>query len=210
MRLISLGRPCEVGFQIRMHSKKSDGDFFDWLITPFDSLMMALNNNFENLLNLDDLYRQEDMNFVNNRVTGIQYGHVFLRDKSHNIPANFLEDLPRVQSKFEYFRRKFCSNADGSQELCFVRRDVNSEQGQVLEARIAEMFPSLDFKIACVNSQDLGIWMLKNPRILDLRVVDGGHDGLGYPQDWATALVEAGLTDHPFDKTKEDIVIPFH
>lgn len=210
MRLISLGRACEVGYQIKLHTQKTDGDFFDWLITPFDSLITALDRNLENLLNPGDLYLQEDKNFVNNRITGIQYGHVFLRDEAHLIPENFLEDLPRVQQKFEHFRAKFLASGQGGEPICFMRRDVNAEQAMVLDQRLIGLFPSVNFQIGCVNSADLGIAALANDRLLDLRIPDGGHDGLGYPDPWADALVAAGLTNQPFQKTKGDVVIPWH
>jgi len=210
MRLVSLGQACEVAFEIKIHSPKADSDFFDWLITPFDGLMMALNGEFKDLLNPEDLYLQDDKNFVNNRRTGIQYGHVFLRDDFHNIPDAFLDDLDRVQSKFDYLIEKFHSYKQGGEQICFVRRSVDSSQAVILHDRLIEIFPALDFKIACVNAADLGISSLPSSRFIDLRVVDGGPDGLGYPEEWANALVLAGLTDQPFVKSKDDIVIPFH
>jgi hypothetical protein len=172
--------------------------------------MKALSDGLCDLLNESDLYLQEDKNFVNNRVTGIQYGHVFLRDSEHNIPVNFVADLGRVTSKFSYLRNKFYENANGSSPICFVRRDINAEQAEILSSKISEMFPALEFKIACVNSTDLGISLLTNVKLLDLRIIDSAHDGLGHPEHWAAALVEAGLTDRPFQKTKEDIIIPYH
>lgn len=210
MRLISLGRACEVGYQIKLHTPKSDGDFFDWLITPFDGLIAALDQQFQHLLNPEDLYLQEDRNFVNNRVTGIQYGHVFLRDETHMIPSNFLDDLPRVTQKFEYFREKFFSSGRGSDPICYVRRDINADQAVLLEQRLEAMFPTLQFRIACVNSEDLGISAIQSDRFLDLRIPDGGPDGLGNPDYWAEAFVAAGLTDRPFQKTKDEVVIPWH
>lgn len=210
MRMVSLGRACEVAFQIRMHSDKIDSDFFDWLITPFDGLMAALRSNLDGLLEADELYLQNDKNFVNNKKTGIQYGHVFMRDENHNIPDNFLDDLPRVRNKFDYLKEKFFSNAKSEDPICFIRRDISSIQAKILEEQIEAMFPSLDFKLACVNAEDVGLSDAKSPRVIDLRIVNGAHDGLGFPESWAEALTGAGLTTKPFVKTKEDIVIPFH
>ena len=210
MRMVSLGRACEVAFQIRMHSNKTDSDFFDWLITPFDGLMEALRSNLDGLLEADELYLQADKNFVNNKRTGIQYGHVFMRDESHNIPDTFLEDLPRVREKFDYLKAKFFSNAKSEGPICFIRRDINSSQAKILEEQLEAMFPSLDFKLACVNAEDVGLGDTNSPRIIDLRIVNSAHDGLGFPEPWAEALTGAGLTTQPFAQTKEHIVIPFH
>lgn len=210
MRLVSLGQACEVGFQIRLHTSKTDSDFFDWLITPFDSLMISLDNRFSGLLNSDDLYLQEDRNFVNNRVTGIQYGHVFARNANHDIPDNFADDLSRVKSKFSYLKRKFLSYAETESPICFVRRNINNIQAEALNAKFVTMFPTLNFTICCVNSSDAGISTLDSDRFIDLRIVDSGPDGLGDSESWAKALVGAGLSDKPFQKTKDEIVIPFH
>lgn len=209
MRLVSLGRACEVGFQIRLHTSQVGSDYFDWLITPFEGLMMALNQNFEGLMDGQDLYRQEDKNFVNNRRTGIQYGHVFRRNERHEIPHNFLDDLDCVKEKFNHFKNRFNSYQHSSEKICFIRRDINGGEAISLCEKLQSIYPSLNFSLACVNEHDLGSAVSGDSRIIDLRVPNSGHDGLGHADHWAEILMAAHLTDRPFQKKKSDIVIPF-
>lgn len=206
LRLISLGKACETAFQIRLHTPKVDADFFDWLITPFDGLMKILHEEFSGHLNPRDLYLQDDRNFINNAITGVQYGHVFLRDAiTHLHPDNFLDDLERVQSIFDYLAEKFIRNASAGLPLGFVRREIIPSQALELESFFRARFPELQFNIIAVNGTYQGVGDLDPARFSELTVPASGPDGLGLADEWATALVGAGLTDRPFQKTKDDV-----
>lgn len=204
MRLVSLGYTCEVAFEIRMHTPKNDADYFDWLITPFDALIGALNSRFEHQLHADDLYLEGDKNFVVNRRTGIKFGHIFKR-KDHDIIDDFLSDLDRVNSIFSYLSEKFERNANRGEPLGFVRRNLSSAEAQILADTISSLYPRLDFKIIAVNAENLNCAALDPMRFCDLVIPPSGNDGLGHPEPWAAELIAKGLTETPFIRTKDDV-----
>ena len=204
MRLISVGGACEVAFEIRMHTQKTDADFFDWLITPFEALIDVIQADFTGLLDAEDLFLQDDKNFVVNRRTGIKYGHVFQRDASGKIIEDFGSDLPRVTEIFAYLAEKFRTNARNGMRLGFVRRGCDPAQAGRLITAIETAFPELVFQLIAVNSELLGCSDI-DERIVELAISESGPDGLGHPQIWADRLVEANLTDSPFNKTKDEV-----
>lgn len=205
MRLISVGQACEVAFEIRMHTPKVDADYFDWLITPFDGLIQALNSGFTNQLQAEDLYLQDDKNFVVNRRTGIKFGHVFKRDSAGDIITDFETDLDRVTSIFEHLSAKFEINARSGAPLGFVRRDLTPDQALIFTETISALYPELEYKIIAVNEVDMECRKLDAERFIDLVVPPSGHDGLGLAEAWAAEMLATGLTAETFVKTKDDV-----
>ena len=205
MILISVGSTCETAFEIRMHTPKGDADFFDWLITPFDALVGAIRSDFTDLLRPEDLYLQDDKNFVVNRATGIKYGHVFKRDGNGDIITDFLSDLDRVVSIFRHLKGKLDKRVVSGEPLGFVRRGLTPDEAVMLRDTIADRYPALAFKIIAVNATPVDCAARDPDRFIDLTIPDSGPDGLGHADAWGAALVAAGLTDTPHVRTKDQV-----
>jgi hypothetical protein len=87
-RILSLGPDCQPAFRIRRHTGHPLAYYFDWIETPHAGLIRVLNARFENAFRREDLYISSDRKYVENRLTGIRYYHLFTK----NPPDDLLEE----------------------------------------------------------------------------------------------------------------------
>lgn len=127
MKYISIGRSCQVAYQIRRFFNNNDSYFFDWLITDVNCVDRVLNEFDENKF-LTDIELCADGLRVLDKHTGIQIQHEFKTNSQGIHDVSVLRDeleIKKVKSKFLYLRNKLLNllKTSSDEKIVFVWLD---------------------------------------------------------------------------------------
>lgn len=152
MQFISIGRGCNVKYQINRHCKNSETLFFDWLGTDMDTVISVLQcKNINDILTYDNIIRDPKTNLGSRvLIKSLPYCvsiHDFKLDFSDKEIYNFLNKYKR---RYERIIEIIKSN----KKLCFIRygkiEDKNKEE--FIET-ILKINPNANFTLVSINVQ---------------------------------------------------------
>lgn len=117
---ISLGYFCSVASELERIGLRNESSPFDWLISDFEGIIMAIQDNFEDFLEYDYLVqnRQYPAYYLNTK-----YNVHFYHDFSPY--ASLREQLPLVQEKYRRRIKRFYASI--SEPTLFIRY-ISDEQ----------------------------------------------------------------------------------
>ena len=117
---ISLGYFCSVASELEYIGLRNESSPFDWLISDFEGIIMAIRNNFEDFVEYDYLVqnRQHPAYYLNTKYN-VQFYHDF------SPYASLREQLPLVQEKYRRRIKRFYESI--SEPTLFVRY-ISDEQ----------------------------------------------------------------------------------
>lgn len=117
---ISLGYFCSVASELECLGLRNESSPFDWLISDFEGVIKAIQNNFDNFLDYDYLLQnRQNHSFYLNTKYSVQFYHDF----SPYIPLN--EQLSLVKEKYCRRIKRFYESI--SEPTLFVRY-ISDEQ----------------------------------------------------------------------------------
>lgn len=132
--IISLGHFCAVASELDKLGFREASLPFDWIISPLDSVIDLINNNFEDFLNPDLLYRDSKRPYI---VLNKRYNIAFYHDFKESIPIE--EQVSYVQKKYdrrisrfyEYINEKtlFVRYIETKQEYEYISENYDSFLG---------------------------------------------------------------------------------
>lgn len=93
--VISLGHFCAVASELDKLGLREASLPFDWIITPLDSLIELINNNFSDFLNPELLYRDSKLPYI---VINKKYNVAFYHDFKESKPIS--DQIEEVQRKY--------------------------------------------------------------------------------------------------------------
>ncbi len=105
-RYASLGRDCEVGFQLKRVRGAQETGFFNWNITDPSALVSLLESDFKGILQPKNLSLHDDGGLVRDSSHDFMVHHEFDPSLFKSAP-DFLEKLARLQAKFAHFVNLF-------------------------------------------------------------------------------------------------------
>lgn len=215
--IISLGHRCAIAWQVERYFNYPEHYFFDWLITPFDSLLRLFEQQFENFAALDQLEVWEVPNarlrpgILLDTVIETRYGigmhHDFPREGLAVDRARIPVCVADVQSKYRHKAQKLLAVLRQAGPVLFVRTEGNFDvkreaQKSVLRAEQIEQFmawvhtqnPQLDFDLLLVNMEEPIDRTWENVRTDIVRPAPAGywpnanHAWKGFSEDWDAAF----------------------
>lgn len=158
---VSLGEDCQSTFQIRRYlkehvpvpsgwidtaSESAPQGFIpfplDWLITPLQSLLQAIDSDFSGFLLRDNLefVDVEPAPYILDKGYGTIFYHFFDRNE------NFLKDYEIVAAKFEKSLKNWRETLHSGKKIVFVRQTRYSGHGaREIASTIERAFPGLTF-----------------------------------------------------------------
>lgn len=153
---ISLGAACGSAMHLRSLGLRTAAYPFDWIISPFESLYEALNDDFSHFLT--ELTLREDGNGVIDYY-GFHFTHDWPTKNNPNIdPLNtefigveslypeWEKALPLVREKYRRRIQRFREACLGNERVYFFRTEyVNQEQAIMIRDLIRYKYPTLDF-----------------------------------------------------------------
>lgn len=95
MNYISLGYFCSVASELEKLGLRTESSPFDWVISDFEGVLLAIQNNFSDYLNYSFLAQNKQNHSV---YKNIKYNIVFFYDFSQY--TSLKEQLPEIQDKY--------------------------------------------------------------------------------------------------------------
>jgi hypothetical protein len=197
MRFLSLGYDCKVKAQIRAHTGDAEAYFFDWLMSPRESLDILLRSD-ESLLRPGRWELVKDDTCVRDLDSGLMFMHEFPTSaptapgESPKVRADAVEaHLPQARAKFAYLRRKTLALLTQGDALTVVRAaelDGNEAVAEIntLRKLLLPLNPRLHFALASTRLTDHGV--AENTLFFKTAA---GQDWTGDAQSWGQLLQTA-------------------
>lgn len=95
MKYISLGYFCSVAIELEKLGLRSESSPFDWVISDFEGVIMAIQEHFSNFLDYEYLSQNKDNHAI---YKNTKYNIKFFHDFDKYLPL--LEQLPKVKEKY--------------------------------------------------------------------------------------------------------------
>jgi hypothetical protein len=150
---LSLGRRCNTAFQIRRYFHLEDAYFYDWLITPEESLK-HFDDSFENFLMSGNWEIGQGGIRVIDKATKLEYQHEFPTVISTENPMPIVDgskvekNLEISRSKFLYLHTKTVNKIKNTNTPIFIRSQdsiKNIEDAKNIYAEISNVFNKYNF-----------------------------------------------------------------
>jgi len=192
--LINLGGECQVAYQMRLHGIRSESLPFDWIITPFESLVKIVQERFENFL------KKENLVFIENEkekyVFDTYYGIRFLHD--FKLQPDFIKDYDRIQQTYARRIERFLELLQKSKHALFIRKTITKEQAITLRSLLQSITPDNTFIILAAdqNPHTQQPWNLDQIKNFYLETPVPAS-WKGDAQSWENAFAGVGLQLNP-------------
>lgn len=153
--IISIGANCDAAHFLRENSLRRSAYPFDWNITPIQSVISLIENDFEGFLNesnLDYLQPVErmlfkeheiDLEIANDIITPVichRYNMLF----PHDFSVKGQYDLEEVQKKYEKRIERLLSVLRSEKEIWFIRQDTELNDWQIAQYQSVGLEPEKD------------------------------------------------------------------
>lgn len=155
-RYTSLGRDCEVGFQIKRVLGFQESGFFNWNYTDPEPLLSLLSSDFSGILEAENL--------------SVHTGGALIRDASHDFfmhhefDINLFKDAPDfskrlvdLKAKFDYFINEFKKSAASPNHTAyFLKYEAANARGFALkvQAELTRYHKGNPFAIILLQTSD--------------------------------------------------------
>lgn len=168
-KVLSLGKACEVAYQIRRNfPEQPESYFFDWLGTNKKGLLSILRADFE------DFIAEEQIQPTRGVDPRGRYQHVIQRTYGitmrHHFPADapIAAGIPQNREKFAYLLQRWRGTLDTGKRILFIRRDTDASEGykaapggraafiDQVAAELDRLYPGLDFQLLHIVETDSG------------------------------------------------------
>jgi predicted Zn-dependent protease len=203
--LISLGRNCDVAFQLRMHGEENIPHYFDWLGTPTHGLIKVIELDFD-VFHPDDLAFNYDHPhpYVYDRITDIAFFHQFPLFNGQTT-RDFMLFYSNFNKIFKFQARRFREYVR-TLPVTLVRRDITEPEALELEKVFFERFPGTDVQFLYLVHHGEEFKTANG----HARFIPGTSASLGEPSVWIKILTEEGLISTPYRHATVEILGASH
>lgn len=155
-RYTSLGRDCEVGFQIKRVLGFQESGFFNWNYTDPEPLVSLLSSDFSGILQPENLSVHNGGALIRDASHGFFMHHEFDVERFKAAP-DFSEKLAELKAKFLYFVRDFKRAAASRQKtVYFLKYEGTDARSFALRIReeLVRYHQGNPFKIVFLQAAD--------------------------------------------------------
>lgn len=148
--IINLGGDCQPSYQMYQNGLRKYALPFDSLITPCDSLLKIIEEQFDDFLNKEnlELIIQGNQKFIIDKKYNIRLIHDF------KLEEDYLNDYEIIKEKYERRINRFMELMENSRSILFIRKVINLKQANRLAKMIEWLYPHLDFTILALDGTD--------------------------------------------------------
>jgi hypothetical protein len=178
---VSLGEQCKTAYQLRRHTGVNTAHILDWLVTPAESLLHLIRDDFGDFFALENLAVMPDGNGVLDQATGVIFQHGFQRDADgKTVPSGIAEGHARELGRLRHLLARWRALAD-AERILFVRSGEYTAgfPAELLDA-LCTRFPETDITLLMV-SEHQSPQTSGDGRVIERRVAD---DYGVYPDLW--------------------------
>lgn len=174
--LISLGKNCNIAHNLRAIGLRDAAYPFDWMISDFDAICAAFEDDFQKFLDPASLKEGEDPREIIDYY-GLRYRHDFPRN-GYEVTLNETETLlfgsiredwrdfiDAVREKYQRRINRLKKVLKGTDYVYLIRYQITKDEALQLRNIIASQYPELQFTFIAVNDaieHDWGLDEIKN------------------------------------------------
>lgn len=133
--IVPVGVNCDVAHYLREHSLRQAAYPFDWTVTPIQSVIALLRNDFQDFLREENLvflpsvqrllFKEDEIDLeVNNEIVTPALCQKYKILFPHDFSVSGKDDLPSVQDKYAKRIRRLSKILRSNKEVFFVRQDT--------------------------------------------------------------------------------------
>jgi len=178
--VISLGSACSVAGAMREYGIRTQAYPFDWIVSPFEGLYQAFDDDFVHLLQEDSLTIRSYDRYGIVDYYGFEYVHDFPTQKPNDtlikpieeghiiggvIDDNWGDFLPQIKEKYQRRLERLYTVFNGEEEVYLIRYGIKDKSEMLLlRDLLHKKYPRLNFMlIALGNSPEMSIpWQADN------------------------------------------------
>lgn len=155
-KIIPIGAHCSAAAALKNLNLRTTSLPFDWVVSPFESLFHAFNNDFAHFLEKSTLKIREDKQAVVDYY-GLQFPHDFPVQSTRivgqgNLVPNYMDFYNEIYAKYARRIERMYSYLRGNEKVYFVRHYAMEKHHAILFRNlIAKKFPQLDFTLIVVS-----------------------------------------------------------
>lgn len=157
-RIISLGRACDIAYQIRRVFNQAEAYPFDWLVTPMSGLIKVIQSDFDGFIDADHLEIRD------NRVVNQESNIVFFHDFEEQQIPTFKQALPQVMDKYKRRIERWRTVVNSGNPILFVKGSndtslgvITEDQARLIYDTLTQAYPHCDVHLLCQNVPEAGI-----------------------------------------------------
>ena len=188
--VINLGGDCQSAYQMSLHGIRHYALPFDSLITPVDSVIYLLEEQFCDFLKKDNLslVTKGTEKFILDSKYNVRLIHDF------KLEEDFLQEYDNIKEKYDRRVSRFLEILQTSRSVLFIRKNITKEQALRFDAALSRLYPHLDFALLALGGgqdiqEDWGIARVKNRFLKQLEP----YSWKGDPNAWKALFQEMGL-----------------
>lgn len=141
---ISLGARCGTATSLSDLRYRKKAYPLDWLVTPFDGLCQALEDDFAHFLSG---CHREDQGIID--FYGFQFYHDFPKE------GPFEDAMSAVMKKYQRRIKRFQEVCLGANKVIFIRaEEVSQQKAIILRDLLIRKYPALDFILIAITSEE--------------------------------------------------------
>jgi hypothetical protein len=165
-KVVSLGRACDIAYQIRRHFGQTEAYPFDWLITPIDGLIKIIRSDFSGFLDRDQLIVKDGQ--VVHRDTDVIFVHDFEEAEVDKLD----ELLPAIAEKYARRIDRWRKVIHSHEPILFVRGSQSvgngilaDEDARSIYRALSKTYPRADIHLLAQNTPESHIETKSHGRI---------------------------------------------
>lgn len=175
---ISLGKNCNIAHNLRTMGLRHAAYPFDWMISDFDAVKAAFEDDFQMFLDPSSLREGEDPKEIVDHY-GLRYRHDFPRN-GYEVMINETETLlfgtiredwrdfiEAVQEKYQRRIARLKKVLEGTDYVYLIRYQITKDEAVQLWNIIANKYLNLQFTFIAVNDFSEDNWGLEEIKNLD-------------------------------------------
>ena len=194
MEFISLGKRCNVKFQIDKYNKKKETLLFDWFTTDFDSVLFFLQNhdNIDNILHSKYLKQCDKNPWHNEHTPRIMLTKFPARCEAiHDIHTkNFnINDIKKCSEKYIRRARRIINFIKSKEQIVFIRfGDLDKNQINIFIQNVLNINPSCNFTLVSIKEYSNRNFIIKSKHFLQFNLYIQNAKLL-HSKDWSSSYI---------------------
>jgi hypothetical protein len=199
---VSLGTACQSAWHLEANEIRKWAYPFDWLITPFESLMIFMESRGAGFLDKDQLtivetlHGHPSMLHVVNLAYNIHFIHDFLAPDMFNYDA--------VKEKYDRRIKRFFDLLESNKKVLFIRVQISRPEAECLDNYLHTHYPNLDYTLVAVSedSDARSDWGLERVRNFYMQQIPGNWMGNG--EKWREILSQFPVREAKKKRPREE------
>ncbi len=191
MRYISIGRNCNVKFQINKHKPKQETHIFDWLGTDMDSVIQILQcKDIDEIFNHDNIVEDNKNNTDKRTRPRIILKNLPYCVSIHDLHVRYKKtDVDNFIDKYKRRFKRLIDLIQENEKIYFIRHgEITQEQKKLFIDTILKINPNCNFALVSVF-EALVYEMNESEHFFEFKITSKSNKN---QDDWTSSYLDWG------------------